>query len=402
MAAVHHTVVAVRRTRSPLSPSIAARLLRTAVTLMMASVLAAGCGDAAGTSRGTSGVRTDSLYIGVAASRSPSTVAFFRGVELAVADLNRTRPRGIRPFAVRQPPEEEPSQVAVAASFRDDPGVIGVVGHTGSMQTIDAAPVYGDVEHDGRNAVVAVSPTASNPAVASASEWVFRICPSDEDAARALASFAVDSTGATRVAVLYRNDAFGRGFTRVVVPRLQALGATVPTQDPYLATVTAYDAYAERIARGDVGAVVIAGGAADAAEMVRALRRFGANPAILGTDDVAGIGDDSAAAREFAGVRYASFFLPERAGDGAPREFVRAYTARFAEAPNHRAALAYDAAMMIGRAALATGPDRRAVREHLAAIGRSAPAYMGATGRIAFDSVGGAVGKPVLVGEVRP
>lgn len=344
----------------------------------------------------------DTLYIGVAATRNASGAAFFRGVELAVAELNATRPTGARPFAMREPPAGQSSQVAVAAAFRDDPRVIGVVGHTGSAQTLDAAPIYGDVEHGGRRAVVAVTPTATNPAVSRASEWVFRICPTDEDGAAALASFAADSLRARRVAVVYRNDLFGRGFMRSIAPRLEGRGVAVTERDPYLAGVTRYEAYAERIVRGGADAIVIAGGAADAAEMIRAVRRAGGNTAFLGTDDVAGIGTDFAASQEFRGVRFTSFYLPGRPAPGATASFAPTYERRFGETPNHRAALAYDAAMMIGRATLAAGPDRRRVRDWLARIGRESPAYIGATGFIRFDEYGGAVGKRVLIGEVRP
>ena len=348
------------------------------------------------------GAAGDSLYIGVAANPSASGVAFFQGVQLAIEELNASRPARARPFALRQPPAGQTSQVAVAAAFRDDPTVIGVVGHTGSAQTLDAAPVYGDVEHGGRNAVVAVSPTATNPRVSQASEWVFRVCPTDDDGASALARFAADSLHARRVAVIFRNDLFGRGFTRTIAPLLESRGVTVTERDPYLAGVTTYAAYAERIVRSKVDALVIAGGAADAADMIRALRRAGGDPVVLGTDDVAGIGTDFAATQEFRGVRFTSFFLPERPAPGALRGFVSAYRRRFREVPNHRAALAYDAATLIGRAVLAAGPDRRAVRDWLARVGRSAPSHLGATGEIRFDEYGGAVGKQVLIGEVRP
>src|SRR3712207_2907787 len=150
------------------------------------------------------------------------------------------------------PPDSQPSQVAVAAAFRDDPTVVGVVGHTGSGQTLEAAPVYADVEDAGRRAVVAVTPTATNPAVTRSGDWVFRVCPTDDDAARALARFAADSVRAKRVAIVYRNDLFGRGFTRVIAPELTRRGVTVVERDPYLAGITEYAAYARRIARSDV------------------------------------------------------------------------------------------------------------------------------------------------------
>lgn len=340
--------------------------------------------------------RGDSLYIGVAAVRAARTDAYFNGVALAVTHLNQRRPEGTVPFALRLP-ADTPSQVAVAAAFRDDPAVIGVVGHTGSSQTLEAAPVYADVEHDGARALVAVTPTATNPRVTQANEWVFRVCPTDDDVAQALARYAADSIGVRRVAVIYRNDLFGRGFTRTFRGVFEQGGGRLLERDPYLAGITAYEAYAGRIARGGAEALVIAGGAEDAAQIVRALRAAGASPIVLGTDDLAALQADPQASLEFRGIRYTAFFVPGRNASETAIRFVNDYRARYGQEPDHRAALAYDAAMLIGTAALDAGPRRRAVRDWIARVGRAGPPFTGATGTLRFDDVGNPIEKSVWI-----
>lgn len=384
----------------PPRPRHVRRLAGALVVSVAVAATLAGCDvGAAGRLGGGGG---DTLYIAVAATRTTTGTAYVRGVELAVESLNRTRPEGSRPFGVRLPPDSQLAQVEIAARFRDDPRVIGVVGHTGSAQTMEAAPVYGDVEHGGRGAVVAVTPTATNPRVTLASEWVFRVCPSDLDAARALAQYASDSLAARRLAIIYRNDLFGRGFTRTFAPRAQSLGIEILERDPYLAGVTVFDAYARRIGRQDADVVVVAGGAPDVRDMVRAFRRAGRDPLILGSDDVAALASDTADAREFSGVRYAAFYLADRPVTAEGAAFARRYAARWGEQPGHRASLSYDAATLIGRAAIAVGPDRHAVRDWLARVGRGLPAHAGASGTIGFDATRGAVNMPVVVGTVAP
>jgi ABC-type branched-subunit amino acid transport system substrate-binding protein len=384
--------------RRPQRPSCLAGAL---VAVLGLAPALAGCDGAAAARLGAGG--GDTLYIAVAATRTTTGTAYVRGVELAVEMLNRTRPEGARPFGVRLPPDSQLTQVEIAARFRDDPRVIGVVGHTGSAQTMEAGPVYGDVENAGRNAVVAVTPTATNPRVTLASSWVFRVCPTDLDAARALAQYASDSLAARRVAIIYRNDLFGRGFTRTFAPRAQALGIAVLERDPYLAGVTTYDAYARRIGRAGADVIVVAGGGPDVRDMVRAFRRAGHEPTILGSDDVASLASDTADAREFRGVRFAAFYLADRPVTAQGAEFARRYAARYpGEHATHRAALSYDAATLIGRAAIAVGPDRHEVRDWLARVGRDLPAHAGASGSIAFDSTRGAVNMPVVVGTVTP
>src|SRR5215211_1139716 len=125
---------------------------RTLLGLAAALLALAGCDLPASFAR-QPGAATDSVYIGVAAAHVPTSEAY----------------------------------------FRDDPRVVAVVGHTGSAQTMEAAPVYADLEEGGRRALAAVSPTATNPAVTREGDWVFRVCPTDVDGARALARFALDS-----------------------------------------------------------------------------------------------------------------------------------------------------------------------------------------------------------------
>ena len=369
---------------------------------------------------------SDTLYVGVAAARS--SVAYFRGVQMALDRLNAERPQGSRPFGLRMPASLQTTQVAVAAHFRDDPAVIGVVGHTGSAQTMEAAPIYADAANSGRHAIVAVTPTATNPQVTRVNRWVFRVCPTDDDAARALAHFAIDSLHLRRVAVVYRNDLFGRGFTRTIAPELNANNVTIAERDPYLADITEYQAYAARIARSDIQAVIFAGGGVDAADLIRALHNESAHPAILGTDDVASILDgvkttvpkpapltNSRRRRQpppapmatddrelFRGVRFTSFYDASRSVDGDAKAFAADYTRRFGQAPTPQAALSYDAAMVIGRAALAVGPDRKLVRDWVASVGTSGPPMHGVTGDIRFDDHGDPVGKSVVIGRIAP
>lgn len=369
----------------------------------------------------------DTLFIAVAATKT--SVAYFRGAQMAIDRLNVERPQGTRPFGLRMPPTLQTTQVAVAARFRDDPAVIGVVGHTGSAQTMEAAPIYADAANDGRNAVVAVTPTATNPQVTRVNRWVFRICPTDDDAARALARFAIDSLHVQRVAVVYRNDLFGRGFTHTIAPELSGSHVAIAERDPYLADITEYQAYAARIARSGIEAVIFAGGGIDAADLVRALHNESAHPVILGTDDVASILDGvktappqaTPAAKQrrgarrpppaptptddrelFRGVRFTSFYDASRTADGDAKQFAADFARHFGQAPTPQAALSYDATMLIGRAALAVGPDRKLVRDWIASVGTKSAPMHGVTGDIRFEGHGDAVGKPVVIGRIVP
>jgi len=146
--------------------------------------------------------------------------------------------------------------------------------------------------------------------------------------------------------------------------------------------------------------VLFPGSAEDAGPFLRALRRAGLRVPVLGGDALAPLADSVG----FDGVHFAVAFVADRAATPEARAFVRDYSARFGRPPAVRAAMAYEAAMLVGRAAAAVGPEaprRRAeVRDWLAALGRTAPPYPGIAGPIAFDARHSVVGRGVVVAAV--
>jgi branched-chain amino acid transport system substrate-binding protein len=164
--------------------------------------------------------------------------------------------------------------------------------------------------------------------------------------------------------------------------------------------VTAWDAYAAYIKQLKPDVILFPGSTEDAVLLLRALRAIGESTPLVGGDATSGL---EANAAEFPNVRYAAFFLARRATTPEAKAFIAAYKAKFAnEEPDQRAALAYDAAMLIGRAAIEVGPDRAKIRDYVESVGKSGgrPAMEGAAGRIAFDEKHDAMNKPVVVAKV--
>ena len=308
--------------------------------------------------------------------------SMYRGIELAIEHLNAERGGKGPPFIMRRTPNDVIGSVQMASILRDDPRVVGVVGHQGSAPTLDAKAIYEDRERDGERALVAVSPAATSPALSDASPWLFRVCPSDLDVSRVAARYVLDSLQGHRAAVIYRSDPFGKEWTRSFSEHFTKGGGRVLISNPYLAGVVEWEAYAEQLRRLRPDVILFPGSGPDAADAIRAFRRAGADVPLIGSDNVSTLarhGD------EFAGVRYTAFFVPSRASTTEGRAFASAFERRFHEPPDQQAALAYDAALVIGRAVLAVGPDRKRVRTWIEQVGRKSPAMRGATGSIGFD-----------------
>jgi branched-chain amino acid transport system substrate-binding protein len=291
--------------------------------------------------------------------------------------------------------------VKIADRLRDDPTVVGVVGHPESGTTLAAIDEYADTENGGRNAVVAISPTGTSPTLSNRSKWLFRVCPSDVQSSRAVAQFLLDSMKATRASIIYRNDAYGKDWAASFSEAYRAgrggVKGTVVQRDPYLQNATPWDAYAGYLKLLKPDALLFPGSQEDALLALRAMRSVGVDIPFIGGDATSGL---EANAAEFPSVRYTAFFLARTATTPEARAFVAAYTKKFKEEPDQRAALGYDAAMLIGRGAIEVGAGRAAIRDYVESIGKTRAPMAGAAGPIAFDDKHDAVNKPVVIARV--
>lgn len=337
--------------------------------------------------------------IGIAVALDPHRAGMqsvYNGVQLAVDHLNSQRSGGT-PFGMVKGAQDVKDPIKIADTFRDDPSVVGVVGHPESGTTLDAIGEYADTKNGGRNAVVAISPTGTSPALSGANRWLFRLCPSDVQTSQTMARFLLDSLHATRSSVIYRNDAYGKDLAKSFSDAYKLGKGTILERDPYLQGVTAWDAYAAYIKQLKPDVILFPGSSEDAVLLLRSLRSIGVSIPLIGGDATSGL---EANAAEFPNVRYAAFFLARRATTPEALAFITAYKARFNEEPDQRAALAYDAAMLIGRAAIEVGPDRARIRDYVESIGKGRPAMIGVAGPIAFDDKHDAINKPVFVARV--
>lgn len=372
-------------------------LLFVAASLLAAALL--GGATACSTADGARAGHGDTLFVGVAVGlQSPERyVNVFEGVQMALDDLNKAAPAGAPVLALKRAPKTADSPVAIAAAFRDDPSIIGVVGHTESAATIAAAAVYDDREHEGEHALVAVSPTASAAAVTLASTWVFRVCPTASEQARALARYVSDTLRSPRAGVIYRNDPAGKDFLRAFTAELVKRHGLVVERDPFTEEIPEFDAYAKRLGRKGIPTVVMQANAGDERNALRQLRAKGGSPTFVGTNPPEP--PDSASAREVRGMRYLMLYSADRPVTDAGSRFAVEFKHRTGRVADHWGALGYDAAALIGNAVQRVGGNRRRVRDWIADVGRGRPSYIGVTGPIKFDDNRNPVDKQVVVME---
>jgi branched-chain amino acid transport system substrate-binding protein len=346
--------------------------------------------------------RTAGTDIGIAVALNPQRAGMqsvYNGVQLAVAQLNAqygAKLGGAKFQMVKGAPNVS-DPVKIADTFRSNPLVVGVVGHPESGTTLAAIDEYADSKNGGRDGVVAISPTGTSPALSGANKWLFRVCPSDVQSSRAVARFLLDSLKARRASIIYRNDSYGKDWTKSFTDTYKQGGGLIVQRDPYLQGATMWDAYAGYLKLLKPDVLLFPGSQEDALLALRAMRAVGVTTPLIGGDAASGLESNAA---EFPGVRYTAFFLARRATSPEAKQFIDAYTKAFKEEPDQRAALAYDAAMLIGRGAAEVGPDRAKIRDYVESIGNGRPPMAGVAGPLAFDDKHDPVNKPVVIARV--
>lgn len=311
-----------------------------------------------------------------------------RGIDLAVEQINSeggVRGRPLR-ITMRNDRGDGSRAVSIAAEFLDNPDVVAVVGHVNSGTMVAAARVYDE-------GLPAVSTTASTPDLTGISRWVFRVISSDSVNGLDLARFA-GAQGFRRAAVLYENNAYGRGLAQSFQRNFQ--GAVVASDPVPSESGGDFEPFVSWLASRAPDVVFVAGTEASGMAILREARRQRLSTAFLGSDGWTGVVADTALSE---GVFVGAPFSPED-----PRKEVQRFAAdfrqRYGMEADGNAALAYDATRLVARAIIEGGASREAVRRWLASRTRD-NAFAGVTGSIAFQSTGDVIGKGYVMTRVQ-
>ncbi len=345
-----------------------------------------------------SGASSGPIVLGLAGPFSqPRGVSMRRAADLAVKEINaRGGIRG-RPLELRIMDDSGRPDLAIriAQQLVDDPTVVAVIGHLNSSASLAAGPIYGEA----RRPVVMITPSASSPDLSGINPFVFRACPSDLSHGAQLARYARHMLNARRVALMYLDDDYGRGLRHSFAGEFKRLGGEVIEEDPMLSTTSSLEPYVTRLKQsGGVDALMLATDLGGAQLALREMGRAGVHWTTLGGDALSGIEKSGPIAE---GVRMSVAYLVDQAGD-RNAQFVAAYARAYrGERPDHRGATSYDIVHLLANVLKDAGPDRRAVRDRLARVGRDLPPFEGVTGRIAFDDRGDVPSKSVVIGTVR-
>ncbi len=237
--------------------------------------------------------------------------------------------------------QNDPRQaVAIAQKFVADPSIIVELGDFSSTTSMPASPIYQ------RGKLVQLGFTNSHPKFTDGGDYIWSPSLSQADEQPQVADLAITRLGLRRPAVLHLNTDWGKTSADLFAKAAAQRGATVVDSEGYLPDERDFRSTLTRAVQAKPDGLVLESYYPDAALIVRQARELGIKLPIAAVGSIYSpkfleLGGDAV-----NGVYTESEFFP---GDSRPevQQFVKAYVAKYHEAPDAFAAFAYDALVLV-------------------------------------------------------
>ncbi|MEI7546836.1 MAG: branched-chain amino acid ABC transporter substrate-binding protein, partial [Actinomycetota bacterium] len=304
---------------------------------------------------GSSNVKCSNLTI---ASQGPLTgdaaglgKPITQGAELAVTQFNAAHPNCQVKYQAEDSQGDPAQAPAIAKKLVSDAKVIGVVGPAFSGESDASGPTYSEA------GLVTVSPSATRVDLTTKGYKSFhRILGTDGVQGPGIARYIVNTLKPTKVAVIDDASAYGKGLGDIVKTTLGAKATVTDSIDP---KAQDYSAAVTKVKGGNVDVVFFGGYYEAAGRLAKQLRDAGVKATLVFGDGVKDAGFMTSAGPTAAEGAVITCTCADATALPAGADFVKAYTAKYGEAPGTYGAEAFDAANLL-LAGIAAGKQDRA------------------------------------------
>ncbi|MGD9100430.1 MAG: ABC transporter substrate-binding protein [Anaerolineae bacterium] len=270
-----------------------------------------------------------------------------------------------------------------------DAGVVAIIGHMTSAQSVAALPV---TEEAG---MVLVAPTASTAELSGLDDYFFRVSATNTQQAPLLAHHIYQRRELSRLAVIYDDDnaAFSQSFWIGLVQAYQALGGQVSGEVHFSSSAEPdFAPLVTELRAGNPQGLLIIASALDTALIAQRVRLDNWQVPLFSsgwaqTDVLLQNGGQAVEGIEFIVAYNANRQSP------AFLDFQARYQARFGRASTFASAHAYDAVMVLAAALEKTGGQAKGLPQALA----ETRDFEGLMGTISMDEYGDAVRTHFLI-----
>jgi branched-chain amino acid transport system substrate-binding protein len=283
----------------------------------------------------------------------------------------------------------------VASKFASDKSIVAVIGHLCSSATLAAMPIYV------RAGLAAISPTSTNPTIGDVGKgWFFRNCYTDDFQGKYLATHVVPKLlGKNSVAIFYENNDYAIGLKDAFMAGAKSAGVKVTGAEAYVAKTTDFTPQLTKLLRDKPDTIFLCGYHPEGALIAGQARKLGFNGPLFGADGIDNEDYIKLGGKATDNTYLTVPFLASSAGP-AGQDFAKRFKEAYGRDVDWMSANAYDCLGILAEVIAKTGPDRKKIREGLAAINSEANGYKGITGLTYFDKKGDTT-KPAFVKMVK-
>lgn len=301
------------------------------------------------------------------------------GAELAVKRINESRavPGATFQLAVEDSKGDPQEAANVAQKFASRNDIAAVCGDFSSTACLAAAPIYQ------RAGIVMLTPTASHPDITKTGNFIFRDTPIAATEAGAVVDWGTKDLGFKTVAIIGRNDDYGRAYGKIFRQLAEANGATVVGEEYINADTQDLKPVITGMRARKPQCVFLALFQVEAALLFRQSKEMNFNPTFMSGAGLFNPQVITLAQSAANGLLLVSTYFPQSDRQQV-KDFVALYrTVKPDGVPSKFVAHAYDSVSLLANAVKTAGTaDRKAIRDALAAT----KDYPGVTGELTFDA----------------
>ncbi|VXC93558.1 conserved exported hypothetical protein [Burkholderia sp. 8Y] len=269
---------------------------------------------------------------------------FRSGVELAIADMNATKPviggQPVQFVLNAQDDQADPRTGTTVAQKLVDDGVVAVIGHYNSGTSIPAAPIYAKAGIP--EVAMATAPAYTRLGLPT----TFRLLTSDTQLGSVLGEYAAKGLKFKRLAIVDDRTAYGQGVAEEFAKAAKAAGATIVDQEYTTDKAVDFRAILTKIKSADVDAVFYGGADTQAAPMLKQMRSLAIKAVLIGPDMLQSENLIKIAGGAAEGTLAASEGSPLEKMPGG-KAFAEHYKAHFSKPVELYAPYAYDGTMAV-------------------------------------------------------
>ena len=283
----------------------------------------------------------------------------------------------------------------VASKFAADKSIVAVIGHLCSSATLAAMPIYV------RKGLPTISPTSTNPTIGDVGMgWFFRNCYTDDFQGKYLALHVVPNLlRKNKVAIFYENNDYAIGLKNSFLAGAKSAGVTVTGAEAYMAGTTDFTPQLTKLLRDKPEAIFLCGYHPEGALIAGQGRKLGFTGPLFGADGIDNEDYIKIGGKAAENTYLTVPFLAASAGP-AGKDFAKRFKKAYDRDVDWMSANAYDCLGILAHVIAKTGPDRKKIRDGLAALNSKANGYKGITGMTYFDKKGNC-SKPAFVKMVK-